>query len=45
VKLQAKYDKQVMREQDLLEKLKKLRLQKKTVAWKMHLIKYHPATL
>jgi hypothetical protein len=42
-KLQAKYDKAIVREQDLLKKLKKLRSNKQNLAWKIHNIKYHPA--
>ena len=42
-KLQAKYDKVIVREQDLLEKLKKIRYNKKALAWKIHNEKYHPA--
>ena len=35
-KLQAKYDKVIVREQDLLEKLKNLRNKKKQMAWRIH---------
>ena len=42
-KLQAKYDKAIVREKDLLEKLKKIRNNKKSLAWKIHQTKYHPA--
>ena len=42
-KLQAKYDKAIVREKDLLEKLKKIRNRKKSLAWTIHQTKYHPA--
>ena len=44
-KLQAKYDKAIIREKDLKEKLKKLQERKKQMAWKIHQIKYHPISL
>ena len=40
---QAKYDKAIVREKDLLEKLKKIRNRKKSLAWTIHQTKYHPA--
>ena len=44
-KLQAKYDKAILREKDLLEKLKKLQEKKKQMAWTLHQIKYHPTVI
>ena len=44
-KLQAKYDKTIIQENDLLEKLKKLQEKKKQMAFKLHMIKYHPSVI
>lgn len=44
-KLQVKYDKAIIREKDLKEKLKKLQEKKKQMAWQIHQIKYHPISL
>ena len=44
-KLQAKYDKTIVQEKDLLEKLKKLQEKKKQMAFKLHQIKYHPSVI
>ena len=44
-KLQAKYDKAILQEKTLSEKLKKLQERKKQMAWKIHQIKYHPISL
>jgi hypothetical protein len=44
-KLQEQYDKFITREQDLLRKLLVIKERKKVVAWKLHQVKYHQATI
>ncbi len=44
-KLQEQYDKFITREQDLLRKLLVIKERKKVVAWKLHQVKYHEATI
>jgi hypothetical protein len=44
-KLQMQYDKFITKEQDLIRKLLAIKEKKKVMAWKLHQIKYHQATL
>jgi len=45
MKLQEQYDKSILKEKKLLDKLQAVKSKKKAIAWKLHLVKYHQATL